>query len=1289
MAKAVEITFAIGAALTGGFSGAFGKAGQALSQLQKQASSMEKQSGQITQFQKMQGTVARTATRLNEAKARAQKLGEQLKTTANPTQAMQKQFAQANAEVSRLQGKFNDQCKSLNALNSEMKAAGINTSKLKEEQARLAEHSQKVTQAQERLKNSQAALKATQGKLSWNNMKGDLMASAALGFSLAKPINEASDFEHAMARINAVAFSGGNKSAAQREQDAESLKQLTAQARQLGRDTQFTAVQAANSQENLARAGFKTNEIIAAMPGLLSMAAAEGMDLANAADIAASTLRGFNMSADQMNHVADVLAQTSAASNTSIAGLGESMKYVAPVASGLAISVEEVSAMLGVMGNAGIKGSEGGTALRGALLRLAQEPKAVSNALADLGIRAKTSTGKLRELPDLMTELSKKMHGWGEGKQMQYLSNIFGVRAASGMLAVMRGVADGSLKELEYLAKESSGVVAAMMAEVNKGLEKPIVTLEEMRAGMKTSEKQAGKLGISYNELAAYLSVLAQQGIKGEKADKGLTAAFTQLQKQPKQVQKAFQKYKINALTEGGFVKDFPDLLKEADKALKGMDNAKQLKAIESMFGKGTGESIQKLMQGMTDGALDTFKKAGEKATGVSKEMADKVLNTLWGQKELAKSAISDLLITIGDVLLPVTKESVTAFTNITASIGKFAHENPRVTKTVVGAFAAIASYKVGVTALGIAWNLAKLPFLHARVALDWLNAKLLMSGHTSLWAAAKTKILTVAQKAWGAVMKIGRGLLDVGKLALYYGKQILITTATKAWTAAQWLWNAALNANPIGLLITAIAAAIAIGYAMYKNWDTIKKWWNSWTIKDVFACLKDYASKAWKFVKDKWLEFWDWWGSVLLGDWWEPIKKFAVDAYNYVKGKWEEFKTWWNSWSIIDVFIPVKEYAETAKNYVLEKWQALSDWWDSWSLSDIFAPVKDYAVGAYNWVMDKWQSFKKWWDSWSLSDIFANIKLPEFKLPDISWDTLKNGFNSAIGVITSGWEKFKGIFTIESLSGIWDGLVSGFNTACDLIGKAWDKTLGLLKSGWDKLVGFADWATFGVFGLTEDSEADTQKQLQDITMLNKMSEGFNQRVAEMTAAWQPFKASLGEGFEQIYTLMQGVADKIRGVTIPAVNELVSSLSRVASEIQAIVQAGELSVEVKAPTGGGATGNQPVSRMAGGRNKVGRRALGGFIDRPELSLIGEAGREVVVPLENRARGIPLWKAAGEELGFSFGNSQTTNNNRNVTMSPNINITVNGGDQNTEARFRQIIEDVLADLQDREGRLSFA
>ena len=89
-----------------------------------------------------------------------------------------------------------------------------------------------------------------------------------------------------------------------------------------------------------------------------------------------------------------------------------------------------------------------------------------------------------------------------------------------------------------------------------------------------------------------------------------------------------------------------------------------------------------------------------------------------------------------------------------------------------------------------------------------------------------------LATKSWNAVMKVGRGLLDVGKLALYYGKQIVITAATKAWTAAQWLWNAALNANPIGLLITAIAGAITIGILFYKNWDKIKAWWNSWTLK-------------------------------------------------------------------------------------------------------------------------------------------------------------------------------------------------------------------------------------------------------------------------------------------------------------------------------------------------------------------------------------------------------------------------------------------------------------------------
>ena len=276
-----------------------------------------------------------------------------------------------------------------------------------------------------------------------------------------------------------------------------------------------------------------------------------------------------------------------------------------------------------------------------------------------------------------------------------------------------------------------------------------------------------------------------------------------------------------------------------------------------------------------------------------------------------------------------------------------------------------------------------------------------------------------------------------------------------------------------------------------------------------------------------------------------------------------------------------------------------------------------------------------------------------------------------------------------------------------------------------------------------------------------------------MTAAWQPFKASLGEGFEQIYSVMQGIADKIRGVTIPAVNELASALSKIATEISSIVQAGSLEVEVKTQSTGTA---ESYSRTAGGTWRGRKRAAGGFINHPEIALIGEAGREAVIPLEdkargiqlwqaagrelglmpdvnllnntntknavsvnnvmpstmnamnlqpqinnviphavggifstphiglvaeagreavipleNKARGIPLWKAAGEEMGVSFG-TPTTNNHNAPVFAPNVTITVNGGEADTEHRFRQIVgemfEDLFMDFQSRMQRVRF-
>ena len=178
MAKAMEIAFAIGATLTGGFSGVFGKAGQALSQLQKQSQTLQKTSGQIGAYQKMQGVMSQTAEKLNAARARVKELGIQMRSTNTPTAALKKEFTAANVEANRLMVSLGNQRKKLGELRTGLTEAGVSTKNLASEQARLAQQSQKVADAQTRLQNSRAALAATKQSLSWNNIKSDLITAA-------------------------------------------------------------------------------------------------------------------------------------------------------------------------------------------------------------------------------------------------------------------------------------------------------------------------------------------------------------------------------------------------------------------------------------------------------------------------------------------------------------------------------------------------------------------------------------------------------------------------------------------------------------------------------------------------------------------------------------------------------------------------------------------------------------------------------------------------------------------------------------------------------------------------------------------------------------------------------------------------------------------------------------------------------------------------------------------------------------------------------------------------------
>lgn len=278
-------------------------------------------------------------------------------------------------------------------------------------------------------------------------------------------ISTGNDFEAQMSRVQAIA--GATK---------EELKKLTDLAVDLGAKTSFSASEVAAGMENLASAGFSTNEIIKAMPGLLDLAASSGAELAISSEIAASAIRGFGLEANKSGHVADVFAEASARTNAQVEDMGEAMKYIAPVAKTVGLSIEETAAAIGIMSDAGVKGSQAGTTLRGGLTRIVKPTKQVKEAMEELGVEFYNSDGKMKSLTQIIQILQEHTKGLTDETKNQALAQIFGTEALSGMLALVnRGsteldtmtksfeTCDGSAKEMaDTMLDNSKGAIESL-----------------------------------------------------------------------------------------------------------------------------------------------------------------------------------------------------------------------------------------------------------------------------------------------------------------------------------------------------------------------------------------------------------------------------------------------------------------------------------------------------------------------------------------------------------------------------------------------------------------------------------------------------------------------------------------------------------------------------------------------------------------------------------------------------------------------------------------------------------
>lgn len=295
------------------------------------------------------------------------------------------------------------------------------------------------------------------GKLKGVITKG----AAALGLSkLAQGVVDVGkSFESGMSEVQAISGASG-----------KDLQALTDKAKEMGATTKFSATQSAEAMKYMAMAGWKTKDMVNGLGGVMDLAAASGEDLGTVSDIVTDALTAFGLSAKDSGHFADVLAKASSNSNTNVSMMGETFKYVAPLAGSMKYSVEDTATAIGLMANAGIKGSQAGTSLRSMLTRLVKPPKEAADAMEKLGVSATNSDGSMKPLRETMSQLREKFSGLTESQKASYASSIAGQEAMSGLLAIVNA-SDKDFNKLTKAIDSSSGAAKKQANVMNQNLQ--------------------------------------------------------------------------------------------------------------------------------------------------------------------------------------------------------------------------------------------------------------------------------------------------------------------------------------------------------------------------------------------------------------------------------------------------------------------------------------------------------------------------------------------------------------------------------------------------------------------------------------------------------------------------------------------------------------------------------------------------------------------------------------------------------------------------------------------------
>ncbi|EEC9064685.1 TPA: phage tail tape measure protein, partial [Escherichia coli] len=440
---------------------------------------------QARSFERARDAVSKADAGIVKARRQLNALNQLQRTGTVLSEKQQKLMQQLSTRLERLNESRTREIQKMRELGGELKRHGISltgsdntiqqairrteqyNNQLERERQALA----RVTRARERYSRAQE----TAGKLKTGGALA-IGAAAAGGYAAGRFLQPAIGFGKEMSRVQALT---------RIDKNSPQFKALREQALKLGSETPFTASDAASGQSFLAMAGFTPQAIQAALPGVLNMALAGGVELGETADIGSNILTQFNLTADQMDRVGDTLTAAFTRTNTDLRALGETMKYTGPVAAKLGISLEEAAAMAGMLASNGLRGSDAGTAMRASLSRLASPPKAAADALKELGVSVADARGKMRPMEDVLLDLYKATQKYGQVDQVSFFKDIAGEEAFVGLQTLVAAAGSGELQKLTRELQGARGEVDRVAKVMADNLDGDLKNLDSAWEGLR------------------------------------------------------------------------------------------------------------------------------------------------------------------------------------------------------------------------------------------------------------------------------------------------------------------------------------------------------------------------------------------------------------------------------------------------------------------------------------------------------------------------------------------------------------------------------------------------------------------------------------------------------------------------------------------------------------------------------------------------------------------------------------------------------------------------------------